>query len=405
LTPGEAYLKHVQINCKSLLPAGVTFGLGLALGLVFVEIILRLIPSVLPLETHAQLTGKQWLAPVGLPQFLAEYRELWEDDDDLRERMKPGLNTIIHGNPEYPAWSIKTDSLGLGPAGFRDTLPDQPPYALVLGDSFGFGVGVAQQEIWLERLENEIGQPIVNLSQVGASTLQEARIYARYGRQLPAQVVLWMFFQNDLKDNLRFADWLKPEANSAQAVRQPTRPCSGPAHRALKRYSLAYELILYWRRNCEYSAMTSTPIFRDERLSLAFCLDHDICDLDVQARMISDGWPLTRQALLETKTQTEQAGATLVIIIVPSKEQVYWDQFEQLATFPPNFDVDQMIEPVRDFCSLNKVYCLDLTEAFRVEARRGRQLYFPIDIHWNAQGHAVAASVVREYLRREKLLP
>ena len=385
--------------------AGLAIVFGGGLGILFLEITLRLAPAILPLETHAQLTQKRWLAPVGPPRFLAEYRILWEADDYLRERMKPGIKTVIHGNPEYPTWSVDTDSLGLGPGGFRDTLSGQPPYAIVLGDSFGFGVGVPQAQVWSELLEQETGLPFVNLSQVGASSLQEARIYARYGRQLPAKIVFWLYFQNDLKDNLRFAQWLTPEKKIPQAARQPSHPCAGLVHRVLKRYSLAYEMPLFWRQTCEYSAMTSAPVYQDESLSLRFCLDHDICDLQVQTRMLADGWPLTRQALLETASQAAAAGATLVVVIVPSKEQVYWEQFRQVVDLPDNHNIDRLVDPARRLCREEKLACLDLTAAFRADVKGGPQRYFPIDIHWNAAGHSLTAQVVRDYLRQERLLP
>lgn len=390
---------------RKVFSISLTIIFGLALGFLCIEILLRLFSTSLPLEAYSQLAQKRWLPPVGPPRFLAEYRGLWEQDAYLRERMKPGLDTVLHGNPEYPTWPIKTDDLGLGAVGFRDTLSDQSPYAIVLGDSFGFGVGVAQEALWLERLERETNLPFINLSQVGASSLQEARIYARYGRRLPAKVVLWLFFQNDLKDNLRFAQWLEPEAEIAPAIRLPTQPCVALLHRALKRYSLAYELLLYWRRTCEYSAMTPTPAYQDETLSLTFCLDHDICDPAVQERMLAGGWSLTHQALLDTLAQTKQTGVTLVIIIAPSKEQVYWPQLQQVAKLPEDYNVDRLVEPVRQFCATEAIPCLDLTEALRAEAQQGQQLYFPIDIHWNEPGHALVAEIVSDYLRREELLP
>jgi hypothetical protein len=151
--------------------------------------------------------------------------------------------------------------------------------------------------------------------------------------------------------------------------------------------------------------MTPTPAYHDDNLGLVFCLDHDICDLDVQARMLSDGWPLTRQALQETLAQLHQTGATLVILITPSKEQVYWPQFQQAATFPPGYRVDQLLAPLRQFCAVEKLHCLDLTPALRAEAQQGKQLYFPMDIHWNAAGHVVVAHAVENYLRQENLLP
>ncbi|MFQ5612116.1 MAG: hypothetical protein ACE5H9_08280 [Anaerolineae bacterium] len=389
--------------------AGAAISFGLGLGFLLLEILLRFVPTALPPEIHPQIAQKPWLlASVGIPQFFAEYRLLWEEDDLVREHMKPGLDTVIHGNPEYPAWPIRTSSLGLGEAGYRDVLPPQKPFALVLGDSYGFGVGVRQEEVWMERLERETGLPFINLSQVGASSLQEARIYSRDGRRLPVEVVIWMFFQNDMKENLRFAQWLDPAADIVQAARQPVQSCASLPHRALKKYSLTYELLIYWARYCQYSAIPPTPVYRDEDLSLTFCLDHDICDPEVQARMLSDGWPLTRQAVYDTLALVRQGGAELVIVIVPSKEQVYFRQFQAVASLPPGYDiddVDQLVAPMRALCAGERLPCIDLTPAFREAANTGPQLYFPVDIHWNAQGQALVARVVGDYLRQAGLLP
>jgi hypothetical protein len=390
---------------KRVFLSGLAVCFGLGLGWLLLEAGLRLGPTVLPLETHSQLSQKRGLAPLGQPRFIAEYGAIWEADDYLRERMKAGVETVIHGNPEYPAWPVRTSSLGLGAAGFRDSRPARPAYALVLGDSFGFGVGVTQPEIWSERLEREIGQPVVNLSQVGASSLQEARIYARYGRHFPAKVVFWLFFQNDLKDNLRFAQWLDPASPIPQAARQVGTPCSGLGHRLLKRYSLAYELWLFWQQSCEYGSMTPTPTYHDKALSLRFCLDHDICDEQVQTVMLESGWPLTRQAVLETARVVAETGATLVVVIVPAKEQVYDTQFRQAAGLPLGYDPDRLVEPMRQLCRQENLRCLDLTGPFRADVKAGSQRYFSIDIHWNAAGHALVAEVVGVYLAQEQLLP
>lgn len=397
---------RTRLNFQRPRQVGLTIIFGLGLGLLLVELLLRVVPAVLPPEIQPQVAQKLWLLThVGLPQFVAEYRRLWEMDSYLGSRMRPGLDTIIHGNPEYPAWPIKTDALGLGPAGFRDTLPDRRPYALVLGDSFGFGVGVAQDEVWLEVLERETGRPFLNLSQVGASSLQEARIYDRYGRAFPVKVVFWMFFQNDLKENLRFAQWLDPAANIPQAEANAGQLCRGPVYRALKRFSIAYELVIYWRRWCEYAAIPPTPTYQNEVLSLTFCLDHDICDLQVQARMLFVGWPLTRAALAQTQALVEQNGAELIIIIVPSKEQVYRDRFQQVALLPADYNIDQLVQPLLDDCAQVQLHCIDLTEPFRDQARQGQQLYFPVDIHWNAAGHRLVAQVVKRYLSETGRLP
>ena len=165
----------------------VVFGLGM--GLLLGELILRLVPLLIPFELHSWIAHKPWLLapPPSLPPFFAEYRKLWEEDEVLRDRLKPNVDTILRGNSEYPIWHIRADSLGLGLGGFRDSLPDREPYAVVLGDSFGFGVGVAQEQTWMEVLEHETGLPFVNLSRVGASSLHEVIIYTRTSHRLPSQ--------------------------------------------------------------------------------------------------------------------------------------------------------------------------------------------------------------------------
>ena len=230
----------------------------------------------------------------------------------LRDRLKPNVDTILRGNSEYPIWHIRADPLGLGLGRFRDSLPDREPYAVVLGDSFGFGVRVAQEQIWMEVLERETGLPFVNLSRVGASSLHEVIIYTRASQRLPAKIVLWMFFENDLKENLCFAHWLNPDVSITLANAHPTHICRGRLHEFLRRYSIIYEPFLYWRRACEYSAIPSTPSYHDDTLSLVFCRDYDACDFGVQARMIADGWPLTRDALLDTLSHTVRTGAKLM---------------------------------------------------------------------------------------------
>ena len=169
--------------------------LGIGGALVMAEVLLRLVPSLLPVEVQSHAAGMPGVsARRGVFRFFAEYRRVWEPDDWLRERLRPGVDVVLHGAPEYPEWPLQSDDLGLGPAGFRDTPPTGDPYAVVLGDSFGFGVGVRREEIWSERLEQSTGLEFVNLSQVGASSLHEERIYQRYGTRFRARVVVWMFF-------------------------------------------------------------------------------------------------------------------------------------------------------------------------------------------------------------------
>ena len=394
------------MKLKTLGPNSLLILFGLLLALVTAEVGLRLVPNRLPPQVIVQLPRK-WgpLRSVEIPQFWAEYQPLWESDPEVREHIKPGLDTVVHGHPEYPVWPIKTEALGSQVAGYRDTEPEAPPYAVVLGDSFGFGVGVTQEENWVTLLEQRLEMPIVNLSQVGASSFHEARIYERDGRSYQPAVVLWLFFQNDLKENLRFAQWLYPNRDIQTAGRVPSSFCHTFLHRHLDQVSVTYEWLLYVLRDCQHVGQTATPTYEDESLALTFCLDHDICDLGVQAQMLADGWAWTEPVIRAGLEAIEAEGSTAVFVIVPSKEQVYEPQYRSVHSLPAAYDIDRLTDPLRQLCRQEKLHCLDLTEPMREAATNGRQLYFPVDIHWNAAGNQVVAEIVNQYLHQEGLLP
>ena len=46
---------------------------------------------------------------------------------------------------------------------------------------------------------------------------------------------------------------------------------------------------------------------------------------------------------------------------------------------------------------------LDLTPVMRESARAGNVLYYPLDGHWNSQGHRLAALEIAAWLERERV--
>jgi hypothetical protein len=67
---------------------GLLIFLGLGLGLMVTELGLRFLVPFFPYQTEPFLSRKAWLmSQVGVPQFVAEHRLLWEPDDYLRERI------------------------------------------------------------------------------------------------------------------------------------------------------------------------------------------------------------------------------------------------------------------------------------------------------------------------------
>lgn len=75
---------------------------------------------------------------------------------------------------------------------------------VVLGDSYGFGIGVPDGEEFASVLRSELGDgfDVINLSVGGYGLTQEIRRYYELGRMYRPQVVILQFCANDPLDNL-----------------------------------------------------------------------------------------------------------------------------------------------------------------------------------------------------------
>ncbi len=75
---------------------------------------------------------------------------------------------------------------------------------VVLGDSYGFGIGVQDGEEFASVLRTELGEPydVINLSVGGYGLTQQIRRYYEFGRLYRPHVVILQFCSNDPLDNL-----------------------------------------------------------------------------------------------------------------------------------------------------------------------------------------------------------
>lgn len=136
------------------------------------------------------------------------------------------------------------------------------------------------------------------------------------------------------------------------------------------------------------------------------------------------GWPLTQRAYREMKRTAEEHGATMVVMYIPFKSQLYLPVLERL--FPSDqlnkdfrfyFRENQTDPDVRtmsknrlaqnammsDLCHQEGMLFLDLTPALQQQVDQGNTIYFPDDAHWNAAGHELAARELAAFLKQHHL--
>lgn len=100
---------------------------------------------------------------------------------------------------------------------------------------------------------------------------------------------------------------------------------------------------------------------------------------------------LIERLLLGTYRLASDRGIPILFLVIPSIEQVYVEH----GTVPEDFDLEKPQRVLAQFFDREDIPYLDLLPELR-KARHGKDLYFWLDQHWNAQGNAVAAALLAE---------
>jgi hypothetical protein len=327
--------------------------------------------------------------------------DVWVPDDWLGYKLPPGLDTLLEALPEKP-YRVRTTSLGYAGIGFRSAERDGRPIAALVGDSFTLAEGVSFEESWPQRLAQRTGWNVLNFGLNGYGPPQYTRMLERYALPLEPRLVLWVFCPNDFENAYDFHRALE-EGRGAEGYRE-RRPTSRADRlwTSLREHSFALDTLGASLR----ALKRGRPVTVDTgAVKITAHWDYWRRQISVDDPPIREGWEWTQRDLLEARDAARQAGAELVVVIVPFREQVYWDLFEGRLPGWEEADPDAPGELVRSFSQEHGIRVLDLAPAFRERARPGRQLYFSGDGHWNPEGNAFAAEVIADFLDAEGLRP
>ena len=326
----------------------------------------------------------------------AEWQLLTTGDPHLGFKLRPDIE--VRFPFEGGAFPIRTTSHGLGQIGFRD-IGTQPPFgAIAIGDSFTYCDEVPPEDCWVRRLAEASGLSIATLGVPGYSTLAEARMLKRYGSALAPRLVLVGVFPNDLADNVNFDEWARSGTGDLNTWLQRVRG-RHPLVRWLEEHWTTYRLLSVAVR------ARGREIHRHQEgdLDLMFRFD-DWWMAVFKAPDRHPGWPLMQDALLDMRQAAADMRAQLVVLIFPTKEEAYWDIARRYVPAPEALDVDGLPRLLTRFLADHAIVGCDLTGELRREARRGRQLYYRVSGHFNAEGNRVTATAIARCLATRHLL-
>lgn len=345
-----------------------------------------------------------------MKRFRVSYNKVISSfEPDLGYKMPPDLDVRLEGHPDY-SFGVRSNPLIFKGVGFRDDGLDKEAYAVAIGDSFVWGYGVEESDVWTEVLEARLNKDISNLGMPGFSALQYGIMLRKYGLALKPKIVLIGFFTgNDYGDSLSFQEWR--DAHSGKGLytyfadkekkkdnlreEAPKRKLS----RLLQKKSALYRFLREIDFKDSFKARQRTLKIKGGELQFDVkMVMNNINGGD--ADNFAKGWEITRGSLKDIKRICLENSVVLFVVLIPSKEEVYSDYIAEKLDFTGE-EKNKILAHylnAKEFCGENGVESIDLLPEFKKRANAGEKLYFTHDGHWNKEGHLLAASIVYNYL-------
>jgi hypothetical protein len=287
--------------------------------------------------------------------------------------------------------------------GFRNEQPDltRPLDVIILGDSFGGGA-VSQEHTWGSLLAREYRLNTYNLSSPASGPWQQyVNLWAEQER-LPTgrgTVLVWQLFTgNDLEDDYGSLDvgalpWRGPLGAWLSRVhswgaRSPVRYLiensaggRGPRGAVIARDFLNGRKLLFYQPYTETSFRTPEQIVSHPNFGRL------------------------RATVGAVKRLAEARGMRLVVVLVPSKEEVYSWVWKGEPVWATEANPSGFSTVLTRLCAEEGIGFLDLKPRLIAESRRtfegaGQLLYWYDDTHLSTAGYVFTASVIyRELIR------
>lgn len=339
--------------------ARIALALGsTVLALLLAEGLLRL------LSVGAPGRGTRWFAGGNHPRFLVE------EDAECGYALRPGFvgrEVSTHGEFEVP---VTIDERGL--RDHRHTAPAGPSI-LALGDSMTFGEGVTAEEAFPALLEAETGRRVENGGVPGYRTAQMACRLRRLLPVLRPELVVITFLPS--WDRARCANPFVHHEGFlvASSWRDRLHLVGGNLYPAEVGWPLLGPLTAQLEGR-SYLARLTLPALRRLPARLRGVAPGPAAS----AVPIADCFV----GLLAARSEAERAGARLVVMLIESAEPGSAEDTAAAASFLGEHGLEPLL--------LDRLLAGQDLERLR----------FPVDRHWNAEGHRAVARALAFELGR-----
>jgi lysophospholipase L1-like esterase len=292
---------------------------------------------------------------------------------------------------------------------------------LLLGDSFAAGYYVDERDTLRAVLERRLNEDncapteVLNGGTIAYSTDQELLFYESEGRRYRPDVVVLMFYYNDLYYNASPsgpAGESKPyfELRRGEPILhnsplpEPSKPTGQQSLAVERRQPWHGSMALRWLAN---RTIDSNPrlyrwLSRWSLVPRASSAPPSELWVFGPSRRNADMWRVTERILAKLKAEVAADASRLIVLYVPARFEVndeVWSLTRQRYRLGPRWRRTGVLYQLRVTCAALGILLVDPSDAMRRAEAGGRPAYYTRDVHWNAEGNRLAALALESRAR------
>ena len=377
-------------------PLSLTLG-GLLVGWILLEVILRWGATSLPYTITAPMRDVNQ-NPFTSHTILPE--QIWIDDDSYQLITPPGIDNEFQYPDPRIGLNVSTKNW-LDPnsqVGFRvsniDWEPIWPVDVVVVGDSFSFCY-VEYQDCWIDLLATQRGYSMINLGLVATGSISHQNVLNTFGLPHNPKVVIWQWYGNDFNDDYGFTTLYGEDAEERKG--EDSVP-PGWLRRNSAVASIIHAIGQSRQGSQQFTRFIDPHVANIGNDNIWFGRPYIQEAFSLQEPKNQQGFELTQQAILDTQARLENEGIELIILLIPTKEEVYETWTADVMGQDLLDEISEGRNEMLQFCESNALTCLDTTQTLRDQANVGNLVYHAQDTHLNELGNQVLAEFVTSHL-------
>jgi lysophospholipase L1-like esterase len=348
--------------------------------------------------------------PSTMSTFNLSESSYYRRDDALDWVPNPNVSGV-HDRSGSFATTFQTNSFGLRDREYPLEKPAGITRIVVVGDSFAWGFGVNNGEIFTDALEEMLPDTeVLNLGVTAYGLRQEMLYFDRLGIRFDPDILIVALTQNDI---MRAHEWLperpgrqKPQALPATNAGDPDEGLVLTAKNYLQDNLRLYRLV----RNVLMTNRTFVNLAVDLGIKdeLAGYNDLDVnltASLREYPERLTQAFEQLNIHLKQFHESTQASDIRMIVALVPARQSVDETALKQtLATssyWVDDFDLDKPYGMLAQFADANDIELIDAMPRFRIEVQNDADLYIPYDMHFNPAGHVLYAEIIARHLNQQ----